>query len=158
MTFDALLANLRHASTNWWKVNKYTNFIKFSCGLLTLSSCRSYFLLNKLKFDKISFSGRRGTRWQYGVPKWYDIVKRLGSPGVVESVFTFSFSPIPQLSQYHRPTARRKYLSPCSIKTPQYRVRKWVHEGKPRATNRLRVNPITVQCKVGNCLLHMNHK
>jgi len=22
MTFDALLANLRHASTNWWKVNK----------------------------------------------------------------------------------------------------------------------------------------
>jgi len=22
MTFDALLTNLRHASTNWWKVNK----------------------------------------------------------------------------------------------------------------------------------------
>jgi len=22
MTFDALLANLRHASTNWWKGNK----------------------------------------------------------------------------------------------------------------------------------------
>jgi len=22
MTFDALLANLRHASTIWWKVNK----------------------------------------------------------------------------------------------------------------------------------------
>jgi len=22
MTFDALLANLRHASTSWWKANK----------------------------------------------------------------------------------------------------------------------------------------
>jgi len=32
MTFDALLANLRHASTNWWKVNKNQNIIKFSCG------------------------------------------------------------------------------------------------------------------------------
>jgi len=37
---------------------------------------------------------------------------------------------------------------PCSVKTLQYRVRKCVHEGKPRATNRSRVNPITVQCKV----------
>jgi len=36
------------------------------------------------------------------------------------------------------------------VKTPQYRVRKCVHEGKPRATNRSRVNPTTVQCKVGN--------
>jgi len=27
MTFDALLANLRHASTNWWKVNKKKNLI-----------------------------------------------------------------------------------------------------------------------------------
>jgi len=26
---------------------------------------------------------------------------------------------------------------------PQYRVRKCVHEGKPRATNRSRVNPLT---------------
>jgi len=42
-------------------------------------------------------------------------------------------------------------LSPCSVKTPQYRVRKCVHESKPRATNRSHVNPITVQCKVGNC-------
>jgi len=33
MTFDALLTNLRHASTNW-KVNK--NLIKFDCGLLLL--------------------------------------------------------------------------------------------------------------------------
>jgi len=32
MTFDALLANLRHASTNWWNVNKNKNLIKFSCG------------------------------------------------------------------------------------------------------------------------------
>jgi len=35
-TFDALLANLRHASTNWWKVNTNKNIIKFSCGLLLL--------------------------------------------------------------------------------------------------------------------------
>jgi len=39
---------------------------------------------------------------------------------------------------------------PCSAKTPQYRVRKRVHEGKPRATNCSRGNQITVQCKVGN--------
>ena len=69
----------------------------------------------------------------------------------MESAFTFSFSPIPQLSQYHRPSARSKSLSPYSLKTPQYRVRKCVHEGKPRATNRSRVNPITVQCHVGDC-------
>jgi len=25
MTFDALLASLRHALTNWWKVNKLKN-------------------------------------------------------------------------------------------------------------------------------------
>jgi len=37
---------------------------------------------------------------------------------------------------------------PCSVKTSQCRVRKCVHEGKPRATNRSRVNPITMQCKV----------
>ena len=41
---------------------------------------------------------------------------------VVESCFTFSFSPIPQLSQYHRPNPRSKSLSPCSIKMPQFRV------------------------------------
>jgi len=40
---------------------------------------------------------------------------------------------------------------PCSVKTPQYPVRKCVHKGKPRATNRSRVKPITVQCKAGNC-------
>jgi len=34
MTFNALLANLRHASTNRWKVNKNKNLIKFSRGLL----------------------------------------------------------------------------------------------------------------------------
>jgi len=34
MTFHALLANLHRASTNWWKVNKNKNLIKFSCGLL----------------------------------------------------------------------------------------------------------------------------
>ena len=40
---------------------------------------------------------------------------------------------------------------PAATGLPQYRVRKCVHEGKPRGTNRSRVNPITVQCKVGNC-------
>jgi len=34
MTIDALLANLRHASTNWWKANK--NLIEFSCGFSSL--------------------------------------------------------------------------------------------------------------------------
>jgi len=29
-------------------------------------------LLNKRRFDQISFSGRSGTRWRYGVPKWYE--------------------------------------------------------------------------------------
>jgi len=37
-------------------------------------------LLNKLRFDQISCSGRSGTRWQYEVSKWYEIVKRLGIP------------------------------------------------------------------------------
>ena len=44
-----------------------------------------FILLNKLRFDQISCSGRSGTRWQYRVPKWYEIVKRLGTPAV-ESV------------------------------------------------------------------------
>jgi len=34
MTAEALLANLRHASTNWWKANK--NLLKFRCDLLLL--------------------------------------------------------------------------------------------------------------------------
>ena len=63
---------------------------------------------------------------------------------VVESAFTFPFSPIPQLS-----------LNPCSVKTPQHRVHTCVHKGKPKATNRSRVNPITVQCKVGNCFVQL---
>jgi len=37
MSFHALSANLRHASTNWWKVNKQKYRIKFSYGLLLLS-------------------------------------------------------------------------------------------------------------------------
>jgi len=40
-------------------------------------------LLNKLRCNKISGSGRIGTRWQYGVSKWYEIVKRLGTPGII---------------------------------------------------------------------------
>jgi len=30
MTFDALLTNLRHASTNWWKEKKNKNLITFT--------------------------------------------------------------------------------------------------------------------------------
>jgi len=37
-------------------------------------------LLTKLRFDQISCSGRSGTRWQYEVSKWYEIVKSLGIP------------------------------------------------------------------------------
>jgi len=33
MIFDALLANLHHASTSWWKANKD---LKFCCDLLLL--------------------------------------------------------------------------------------------------------------------------
>jgi len=38
--------------------------------------------LSKLRFDQISCSGRSGTRWQYGVPEWYEIAKRLGTTGL----------------------------------------------------------------------------
>jgi len=34
MTFDALLANLRHTSTNWWKASK--NLLNFRCDLSLL--------------------------------------------------------------------------------------------------------------------------
>jgi len=37
--------------------------------------------LNKLRFDQINYSARSGTCWQYEVPKWYEIVKRLGTAG-----------------------------------------------------------------------------
>jgi len=36
-------------------------------------------LLNKQRFDQSSCSGKSGTRWPYRVPKWYEIVKRLGT-------------------------------------------------------------------------------
>jgi len=39
-------------------------------------------LLKKIRFDQISCSGRSGTRWQYGAPNWYEIVRRLGSHGL----------------------------------------------------------------------------
>jgi len=39
-------------------------------------------LLSKLRFDQINYSGRSGTCWQFGVPKWYEIVKRLGTAGL----------------------------------------------------------------------------
>jgi len=34
-------------------------------------------LLNELRFDQISCSGRSVTRWQHGVHKWYEIAERL---------------------------------------------------------------------------------
>jgi len=40
-------------------------------------------LVNKQRFDQICYPGRSGTRWQYGVPKWYEIVKRLETAGPV---------------------------------------------------------------------------
>jgi len=46
MTFVALLANLRHPSTNWWKVNKNKNLIKYSCDLLLLFYCTLCFWIN----------------------------------------------------------------------------------------------------------------
>jgi len=42
-------------------------------------------LLTKLRLDQISCSGRSGTRWQYEVPEWYEIVKMLGTPVLEES-------------------------------------------------------------------------
>jgi len=36
MTYDALLANLHHASTNWWKVNENKNLNKFRYDLSLL--------------------------------------------------------------------------------------------------------------------------
>jgi len=41
-----------------------------------------FILLNKLRLDQITCSGRSGTRCQHGVPKWYAIVKRLGTPAI----------------------------------------------------------------------------
>jgi len=31
-------------------------------------------VLNKLRFDQISCSGRSGMHWQYGLPTWYELV------------------------------------------------------------------------------------
>jgi len=56
MTFNALLANLRHTSTNWWKVNKHKNIIIFSWSFVV--TLMYIILLNKLRLDKISCSGR----------------------------------------------------------------------------------------------------
>ena len=39
-------------------------------------------ILHKLRLDQITCSGRSGTRCQHGEPKWYKIVKRLGTPAV----------------------------------------------------------------------------
>jgi len=72
------------------------------------------------------------------------------------SFHLFTYSPIPQLSQYYRPSARSKSLRPCSVKTPQYWVCKCVHKSKSRVTNRSCVNPVTVQCKVGKWCIRLH--
>jgi len=41
--------------------------------------------LHKLRFDQISCSGTSGMHWQNGVSKWYEIVKRLGTPALAQS-------------------------------------------------------------------------
>jgi len=61
IAFDVLLANLRHASTNWCKVNKNKNLIEFSCGVFVVI-LMYVILLNKLRFDQINYSERSGTR------------------------------------------------------------------------------------------------
>jgi len=42
--------------------------------------------LNKQKFHQISCSGRSGMHWQYRMPNWYEIAKRLGSPALDGSI------------------------------------------------------------------------
>jgi len=86
MTIDALLANLRHASTNSWKVNKNKNLIKFSCGRSLLFQCELFFWINKIRSNRLVW--RSGTRSQYGVPKWYEIAKRLGTPNLEHIAIT----------------------------------------------------------------------
>jgi len=49
MTFDALLANLRHASTTWRKVNKNKNLINLVCGLLLHAMRHRALLPNRFK-------------------------------------------------------------------------------------------------------------
>jgi len=41
-------------------------------------------LLYKLRFDQTSCSGRSMVR--VGMPKWYEIVKRLGTPALLQLV------------------------------------------------------------------------
>ena len=50
-----------------------------------MTNLHLHIILNKLRFDQIGCSGRSGTRSQYGVPKWYEIVKRLGTPALKQS-------------------------------------------------------------------------
>jgi len=51
MTFDALLANLRHASTNLCKANNNKNLIKFNCiNCCRFNQCLRFKKENNLKF------------------------------------------------------------------------------------------------------------
>jgi len=69
--------------------------------------------------------------------------------GISFHLFIFTYSHRPSFRNIIGQAHEANLRIPCSVKTLQYRVRKCVHVGKPRATNRSRVNPITVQCKVG---------
>jgi len=67
--------------------------------------------------------------------------------GISLHLFIFAYSPAFTICQVQEANLR----VPCCVKTLQYRVRKRVHEGKPRAANSSRVNPITVQRLVDKC-------
>jgi len=74
MTFDALLANLRHISTNGGRQ------AKISSNLVVVFYCHFnvYYSYEETKL-------RSNSRWQYGIPKWYEIVKRLRTSALEES-------------------------------------------------------------------------
>jgi len=44
-------------------------------------------LLNKLRFDQTSCSGKSNTHWRYEVPKWYEILERLRTSGFNAKTF-----------------------------------------------------------------------
>ena len=70
--------------------------------------------------------------------------------GITFHLFIFTYFPAFAIPQAKR---TKQIFESLQCKSAQHRVRKCVHEGKPRATNRSRFNQITVQCKVGKWLI-----
>jgi len=62
-------------------------------------------LLYKLWFDQINCSWRSGTCWQYGVSKWYEIVKSLGTP-VLHRPFCLDKRIVEKWADNYHPTRR----------------------------------------------------